>query len=286
VQSARVVIGQVNPRMPRTLGDGAVPVSRFTALCEVDAPLPEHRHAEGTQVENTVAWHVAGLVEDGATLQLGIGAIPDAVLRALHNHKALGVHTEMFSDGLLPLIEKGVVTNERKTRQRGKTVASFVMGTRRLYDFVHDNQSVEFRDCADVNDSSVIRQQPKMTAINSAIEVDFTGQVAADSIGESIYSGVGGQMDFIRGAALSEGGKPIIALPSTTSRGESRIVAALKPGAGVVTTRAHVRYVVTEHGVANLGGKTLAQRVRALVAIAAPQHREALEREARRRRLW
>ncbi len=285
VQTARLVVGQVNPRMPRTLGDGAVHVSRFAALCEVDAPLFEHHAAEGTPLEQTIARHVASLIEDGATLQMGIGAVPDAVLRQLEHHRALGVHTEMFSDGLLSLLERGVITNEKKTRQRGRTVASFVMGTRALYDFVHDNPAVEFRDCADVNDTTVIRQQPKMTAINSAIEVDLTGQVVADSIGERIYSGVGGQMDFIRGAALSEGGKAIIALPSVTSKGESRVVAQLKPGAGVVTTRAHVRYVVTEHGVADLTAKSLRQRARALLAIAAPEHREALEREAHRRRL-
>jgi acyl-CoA hydrolase len=285
VQSARVVVGQVNPRMPRTLGDGAVHLSRFTALTAVDAPLPEHRASEGSPLEETIGRQVASLVEDGATLQMGIGAIPDAVLRALGSHKALGVHSEMFSDGVLPLLQKGVITNEKKKRQRGRSVATFVMGTRAVYDFVHDNPSVEFRDCADVNDTSVIRQQPRMTAINSAIEVDFTGQVVADSIGERIYSGVGGQMDFIRGAALSEGGKAIIALPSCTSKGESRIVAQLKPGAGVVTTRAPERYVVTEHGVADLTARSLRARVKALIAIAAPQHREGLEREARRRQL-
>ncbi len=286
-QCAKVVIAQVNPKMPRTLGDGAIHISRFTALVNVDEPLFSHASAEaGNPVEDAVGRAVAGLVEDGATLQMGIGAIPDAVLRALTHHRALGVHTEMFSDGLLPLLERGVVTNEKKALQRGRTVASFLMGTRRLYDFVHDNPSVELRDCGDVNDTATIRQQPKMTAINSAIEVDMTGQVAADSIGERVYSGVGGQMDFIRGATLSEGGKAIIALPSTTSKGESRIVAQLKPGAAVVTTRAHVRYVVTEHGVADLYAKSLSARVQAMVAIAAPQHRETLEVEARRRKLW
>lgn len=285
-QSAKLTIAQMNPKMPRTLGDGAVHLSRFSALVEVDQPLFQHQSAPAGALEDAVGRRVAGLVEDGATLQMGIGAIPDAVLRALTHHKALGVHTEMFSDGLLPLIERGVVTNEKKVRQRGRTVASFVMGTQKLYEFVHDNPAVELRDCGDVNDTTVIRQQPKMTAINSALEVDMTGQVAADSIGEHVFSGVGGQMDFIRGATLSEGGKAIIALPSTTSKGESRIVAQLKPGAAVVTTRAHVRYVVTEHGVADLYAKSLSARVQAMVAIAAPTHREALEREARRRRLW
>ncbi|MDP2274071.1 MAG: acetyl-CoA hydrolase/transferase C-terminal domain-containing protein [Archangium sp.] len=286
-QCARVVIAQMNPKMPRTLGDGAVHLSRLTAVVNVDLALFQHSAATaGDPVEDAIGQRVAGLIEDGATLQMGIGAIPDAVLRALTHHRALGVHTEMFSDGLLPLLERGVVTNEFKRRQRGRTVASFVMGTQRLYDFVHDNPSVELRDCSDVNDTAVIRQQPKMTAINSAIEVDMTGQVAADSIGERVYSGVGGQMDFIRGATLSEGGKAIIALPSTTAKGESRIVPRLKAGATVVTTRAHVRYVVTEHGVADLYAKSLAARVQALISIAAPQHREALEVDARRRHLW
>jgi acyl-CoA hydrolase len=234
-------------------------------------------------VERAIGQAIADLVEDGATLQMGIGAIPDAVLLSLTGHRGLGVHTEMFSDGLMPLIESGVVTNEHKRRQKDKTVASFVIGTRRVFDFVDDNPAVEMRDCSYVNDTSIIRQQPKMTAINSAIEVDITGQVVADSIGERIYSGVGGQMDFIRGATLSPGGKAIITLPAMTSRGESRIVARLKPGAGVVTTRAHVHYVVTEHGVADLYGKNLRQRAKALIAIAAPAMRESLEREQHRR---
>lgn len=286
VQCAKVVIAQVNPNMPRTLGDGAVHVSHFTALVSVNTPLFEHSVSEGNAIEDEIGRRVAELVDDGATIQMGIGAIPDAVLRSLTSHRELGVHTEMFSDGLLPLLEKGVVTNQHKARQQGRTVASFIMGTRKLYDFVHDNPAVELRDCSYVNDTSVIRRHPRVTAINSAIEVDLTGQVVADSIGERIFSGVGGQMDFIRGATLSEGGKAIIALPSTTSKGESRISAALKPGGGVVTTRAHVRYVVTEHGVADLYAKSLAQRVQALVGIAAPAHRETLEKDARRRNLW
>jgi 4-hydroxybutyrate CoA-transferase len=282
-ETAKLLIAQVNPRMPRSLGDGAVHVSRFAALVPVDVPLPEHLPATPGPVERAIGESIAGLVTNGATLQMGIGAIPDAVLLSLTGHRGLGVHTEMFSDGLLPLIEAGVVTNEHKRRQRGKTVASFVIGTRRVFDFIHDNPAVEVRDCSYVNDTSIIRQQPKMTAINSAIEVDLTGQVVADSIGERIYSGVGGQMDFIRGATLSAGGKAIIALPSMTSRGESRIVAQIRPGAGVVTTRAHVHYVVTEHGVAELYGKNLRQRAKALIAIASPAVRESLEREARRR---
>jgi 4-hydroxybutyrate CoA-transferase len=286
VQCAKVVVAQVNAHMPRTLGDGAVHVSRFAALVEVDQPLFEHAPSSGSPIEDAIGRRVAELVENGATLQMGIGAIPDAVLRSLRGHRQLGVHTEMFSDGLLPLLETGVVTNEFKARQRGKSVASFVNGTRRLYDFVHDNPVIEMRECSYVNDTSVIRRHPKMTAINSAIEVDITGQVVADSIGERVFSGVGGQMDFIRGAALSEGGKAIIALPSVTSKGESRIVSCIKPGSAVVTTRAHVQYVVTEHGTANLYAKSLSARVQALVALAAPEHREALERDARRRNLW
>ncbi|MBL8910915.1 MAG: acetyl-CoA hydrolase/transferase family protein [Archangium sp.] len=283
-QCARVVIAQVNPQMPRSLGDGGIHWSRFTSLVEVDRPLFEHAASQtGNAIEDEIGRRVAALIEDGATLQMGIGAIPDAVLRALSSHRRLGVHTEMFSDGLLPLLEKGIVTNEHKARQQGRTVASFVMGTRRLYDFIHDNRLIELRECSYVNDTMVIRRHPKMTAINSCIEVDLTGQVVSDSIGERIYSGVGGQMDFIRGATLSEGGKAILALPSTTSKGESRIAAALHQGGGVVTTRAHVRYVITEHGVADLYAKSLRARAKALVAIAAPQHREALEREAHRR---
>lgn len=285
VQMAKLVIAQVNPRMPRTLGDAGVHVSRFAAMVRVDTPLFGHGAPEPDDVQTAIGRRIAALVEDGATLQLGIGAIPDAVLKELHGHRALGIHTEMFSDGVLPLIHAGVVTNEKKVLQRGRTVASFVNGSPALYAFVNDNPSVELRDCGYVNDTSVIRQQPKMTAINSAVEVDFTGQVVADSIGERIFSGVGGQMDFIRGATLSPGGKAIIALPSTTSKGESRIVGALKPGAGVVTSRAHVRYVVTEHGVADLYAQSLRRRVQQLISVAAPQHREALEREAHRRKL-
>jgi acyl-CoA hydrolase len=208
------------------------------------------------------------LIEDGATLQMGIGAIPNAVLKALENHKNLGVHTEMFSDGLINLIESGVVNNDKKRIHPGKVVSSFVMGTRRLYDFIDDNPEIVLLDVAYVNDPAVIRRNPRVTAINSAIEVDLTGQVCADSIGTNIYSGVGGQMDFIRGASLSEGGKPIIALPSVTAKGVSKITAFLKEGAGVVTTRAHVHFVVTEYGAADLYGKTLRQRAKALIDIA------------------
>ena len=280
VQAARLVVAQVNPRMPRTHGDGLLHVKEIDYAVETDDPLPEVPPHQLSEAETAIGRHCAGLVEDGATLQTGIGAIPDAVLAALTGHKDLGVHTEMFSDGLIDLIERGVVNGEKKRTHPGKVVSSFVMGTRRLYDFIDDNPYVAMLDIAYVNDTAVIRRNPKVTAVNSAIEVDVTGQVCADSIGTRLYSGVGGQMDFIRGASLSEGGKPIIALPSTTSRGESRIVSFLKPGAGVVTTRAHVHYVVTEYGVANLYGKNLRRRARALIDIAHPDQRAALEREA------
>lgn len=279
VRNARLIIAQVNPNMPRTLGDGQVHVSQFAALVAVDDPLPEVDY--GAQIgphERKVAEYVSAMIDDGSTLQLGIGAIPDAILGALGNHKDLGIHTEMCSNGIIDLVHNGVITNKYKKKHRGRIATAFAFGTRRLYDLVDDNPFFTFLDAQYVNDGKVIRENPKVVAINSAIEVDLTGQVCADSIGTYQFSGVGGQMDFIRGAALSEGGKPIIALNSTTSKGHSKIVPFLKPGAGVVTTRAHVHYVVTEHGVANLYGKNLQQRARALVAIAAPQHREELER--------
>ncbi len=280
VQAAKLVIAQINPRMPRTHGDGLISIDKIDLGVEVDRPLPEHKPPVLTETEKAIGQHVAELVDDGATLQMGIGAIPDAVLAALGNHKELGIHTEMFSDGILDLVESGVITNTQKRVHPGKLVAAFLMGTRRLYDFVDDNPQVMMLGADYVNDTKVIRRNPRVTAINSAIEVDLTGQVVADSIGTRQYSGVGGQMDFIRGAALSPGGKPIIALPSTTSSGRTRIVDLLQPGAGVVTTRAHVRYIVTEHGVADLYGKSLRERARALIDIAHPDHRETLERKA------
>jgi acyl-CoA hydrolase len=280
VETARKTIALVNPNMPRTHGDGFVHVSQFAAMVQGDAPLPDHQPPSIGPLERAIGAHVASLIEDGATLQMGIGAVPDAVLAALGDHRKLGIHTEMFSDGMIPLVERGVVTGESKRVHPGKVVGTFAMGTRRLYDFIDDNPQVVMLDVAYVNDPAVIRRNPKVTAINSAIEVDLTGQVCADSIGTRMYSGIGGQMDFIRGASLSPGGKPIIALPSTTSRGETRIVPILKPGAGVVTTRAHVHWVVTEHGIANLFGLALRERAKALIAIAAPEQREALERAA------
>ncbi|MCS7027666.1 MAG: 4-hydroxybutyrate CoA-transferase [Bacteroidia bacterium] len=284
VQTAKYVIAQVNPQMPRTFGDGVIHHSRIHFGVEVNEPLITHQPAEPNEIEQKIGEHIANLVEDGATLQMGIGAIPNAVLKSLIHHKGLGVHTEMFSDGIIDLVERGVITGEHKVTHRNKIVAGFALGSQRLLDFIHDNPSILMLDSQYVNDTANIRRNPKVTAINSAIEVDLTGQVCADSIGTKMYSGVGGQMDFIRGASLSEGGKPIIALPSVTSKGESRIVATLKPGAGVVTTRAHVHYVVTEYGVAYLYGKNLEQRAKALIAIAHPEHRESLSKAARE--LW
>jgi 4-hydroxybutyrate CoA-transferase len=283
VQMAEFVVAQINPHMPRTHGDGLLHIKEINFAFEVDDPLPEKSPHLLTEIEVSIGKHCASLVEDGATLQTGVGAIPDAVLAALKDHKDLGVHTEMFSDGVIDLIETGVINGEKKRIHPGKVVSSFALGTRRLYDFIDDNPFIAMLDIAYVNDTAVIRRNPKVTAINSAIEVDVTGQVCADSIGTRLYSGVGGQMDFIRGACLSVQGKPIIALPSTTSKGESRIVSFPKLGAGVVTTRAHVHYVVTEYGIANLYGQNLSQRARSLINIAHPDHRESLEREAHER---
>jgi acyl-CoA hydrolase len=280
IKSAKHVIAQINPLMPRTLGDGIVHQSIFDASYLVNEELPQITNPALTENEMRIGNYVAGLIDNGATIQTGIGAIPDAVLASLTDHKELGMHTEMFSDGVLPLIEKGVLTNQHKRKHRDKTVSSFVLGSRKLYDFVDNNPSVALLNVEYVNDASVIRQNPKVTAINSALEIDLTGQVCSDSIGTYHYSGVGGQIDFMRGAALSEGGKPIIALPSVTSKGQSKIVPILKPGAGVVTTRAHSHYVATEYGVAYLYGKNLRQRAKALIDIAHPNHREELEKAA------
>lgn len=280
VDVAKKIIAQINPRMPRTHGDGLLHMSKFDAFIEHEEELPEMKPHTLSEEEKMIGKHVAGIIEDGATLQMGIGAIPDAVLSFLGNHKDLGVHTEMFSDGILPLVESGAINNRLKTRHPGVIVSGFLLGTRKLYDFVDDNPVVRMLDIQYVNDTAIIRRLPKMTSINSAIEIDITGQVCADSIGTRIYSGVGGQMDFIRGASLSPGGKPIIALPSTTSRNDSKIVPTLKPGAGVVTTRAHVHYVATEFGIASLYGKTLKERAKLLIDIAHPDHREELDRAA------
>lgn len=284
VNSAKYVIAQVNPNVPRTHGDGVIHKSAFHAMVYCEDPLYEARFGEATtDVERKIGAYVAGLIDDRSTLQMGIGAIPDAVLQCLGNHKDLGVHTEMFSDGIIDLVERDIITNKYKVVLPNRTATGFALGTRRLYDFVDDNPAFVFKDIDFVNDTAIIRRNPRMVAINSAVEIDVTGQVCADSIGTYQYSGIGGQMDFMRGAALSEGGKPVIALPSRTAKGISRIVAYLKPGAGVVTTRGHVHYVVTEYGVAYLFGKNLRQRARALIDIAHPDDREGLERAAHER---
>ena len=279
IDNADYVIAQVNKQMPRTHGAGIIHISEINAFVECDEPLPVHAMSEPTDIESKIGNHVAGLIEDRSTLQMGIGNIPNAVLSRLTNHKDLGLHTEMFSDGVIDLILNDVINGNYKCINRGRALATFLMGSKRLYDYVDDNPFIEMRASDYVNDVSVIKQNPRMVAINSAIEVDVTGQVCADSIGAKMYSGVGGQMDFIRAASLSDGGKAIIALPSVTSKGISRIVPSLKPGAGVVTTRSHVHYVVTEYGVANLYGKTIKQRVKALTEIAHPDFRESIERD-------
>ncbi|WP_020598068.1 acetyl-CoA hydrolase/transferase family protein [Spirosoma panaciterrae] len=283
IHSAKYVIAQINPRVPRTHGDGLIPVSLLHAAVEVDTPIYEVLPAPISDLDRKIGRYIAGLVDDGATLQLGIGGIPNATVAELIHHKRLGIHTEMFSDGVIDLIERGVVTGEHKAVLPYRVVSSFVMGSQRVYDFINDNPGVAMKQTSFTNDTAIIRRNPRVTAINSAIEIDLTGQVCADTIGTYQYSGVGGQMDFVRGATLSEGGKPIIALASTTSRGESKIVPFLKEGAGVTTTRAHVHYIVTEYGIADLYGKNLRQRAYALINIAHPDHREALDRQAHER---
>jgi acyl-CoA hydrolase len=277
VDAAGIVLAEINERMPRTHGHTAVPLDRLTAWMAADRDLPEHAPLPPSDVEHRIGGHVAALVEDGACLQLGIGGIPNAVLARLEGRHDLGIHSEMFSDGVVRLIESGAVTNARKAIHPGRTIASFVVGSRRLYDFVDDNPLVEFHPCDRTNDTNLIRKIENVAAINSGLEIDLTGQVCADSIGHRIYSGIGGQMDFVRGAAMSRGGKPVIALPSTAAGGGvSRIVAQLRPGAGVVTTRGHVHWVVTEYGAVDLHGRTLAERGRLLASIAHPDHREPL----------
>ena len=279
VDTATIIIAQVNPRMPRTHGDGFIHKTKIDAMVWEEAALPEVDYAaKTTDAVKQIGKNVAALIEDGATLQMGIGSIPDQVLQNLHQHKNLGIHTEMLSDGIIPLLESGAINNSCKKINVGRSVTGFMAGTQKLYDFVNDNPQMRVMDISYVNDTSIIRKNPKATAINSAIEIDITGQVCADSIGTFQFSGIGGQMDFIRGASLSEGGKPIIALPSVTSKGLSRIVPFLKQGAGVVTTRGHVHWVVTEYGAVNLFGKNLKQRGNALISIAHPDHREMLEK--------
>ncbi|MFW5876943.1 MAG: acetyl-CoA hydrolase/transferase family protein [Myxococcota bacterium] len=284
---AKHVVAEINPRVPRTLGNSAVHMSRIDAAVEVDRPLPEKDPIPFGDVEHAVGQHVAELVPNGATIQLGIGGIPNAVLAALHEHEDLGVHTEMFSDGLVDLCERGVVTNHRKTRFEGRVVTSFASGSSRLHAFVDGNPFVEFHPTSIVNDSHEITKQHAMTAINSALEIDLTGQVCADSIGEHIHSGIGGQMDFVQGSVRSPGGKAIIALPSVAKQGTlSRIVPRLRPGAGVVTTRGHVQWVVTEHGAVNLLGRSLRQRAEMLTSVAHPDFRPDLRAAAVDRKLF
>jgi acyl-CoA hydrolase len=279
IDNAKIVIAQVNPQMPRTFGDGILHISEIDYLVEVDTPIYSHEVEPFSKEEEKIGEYVASLIEDKSTLQMGIGSIPNAALSKLTNHKNLGLHTEMFSDGVIDLIESDVINCNYKGTLRGRVLATFLIGSKRLYDFVSDNPFIEMKESSMVNDTARIRKNPKMVAINSAIEVDITGQVCADSIGPKMYSGVGGQMDFIRGASLSDGGKAIIALPSITKRGESRIVPYLKQGAGVVTTRSHVQYIITEYGIADLYGKTLKQRANELVKIAHPNHQENIERD-------
>lgn len=279
--SAKIIIAEVNPKMPRTLGDSFIHVSKLDYIVEVDYELPEIHMAGGDDITDQIARHIAALIPNGACLQTGIGGIPTAVLGYLGNHKHLGIHTELFSDGVIDLVQRGVITCERKTFHPGKIIAGFMLGTKRLYNFVNDNPIVEVHPTEYVNDPYLIAKNEKMVAINSAIEVDLTGQVCADSIGSKFYSGVGGQIDFIRGAARSKGGLPIIALPSTAQNDTiSRIVSTLKPGAGVVTTRNDVHYIVTEYGVADLYGRSVRERAMALVGIAHPHFRENLAEEA------
>ncbi|OFZ19303.1 MAG: 4-hydroxybutyrate CoA-transferase [Bdellovibrionales bacterium GWB1_55_8] len=278
VEAAGIVIAQVNQQMPRVHGDGFLHIDEIDHYIEIDEPLFEHPIRPLKPEEKAIGKFAAELIEDGATLQMGIGSIPDAVLEFLTGHRNLGIHTEMWSDGAMKLIQSGAVNNTQKKVHPGKTVSSFLMGSRELYRFVNNNPSVVQLDVAYVNDPAVIRRNPKVTAINSAVEVDLTGQVCADSVGSRIISGVGGQMDFIRGASLSPGGKPIIALTSRSEKGFPRIVPLLRQGAGVVTTRAHVHYIVTEHGIADLYGKTLNERAKALISVAHPDDRENLDR--------
>ncbi|MFO8036242.1 MAG: acetyl-CoA hydrolase/transferase C-terminal domain-containing protein [Anaerolineales bacterium] len=281
-ESAEIIIAEVNEQMPRTLGDSFIHINQLDYIVPVDYQLPELPMGSGEPSEKVdkIAQYIASLIPDGATMQLGIGAIPDAVLNHLMDKKELGLHTELFSDGVIDLVEAGVLTNTRKTLHPGKIIAGFILGTERLYKWVHNNPLIEFHRTEYVNDPFVIAQNDRMVAINSAIEVDLTGQICADSIGTRLYSGVGGQLDFIYGASRSEGGVPIIALPSTAKE-NSRIVTTLKKGAGVVTTRNHVHYIVTEYGIAELYGKTIRERAQALINVAHPKFRDQLRKEAK-----
>jgi len=285
-QSARIVIAEINDRLPRVLGDSFIHVSKLDYVVPVSRPLVEFPQGEGGELADRIARHIASLIEDGCTLQLGIGGIPDAVLHYLRDRKDLGVHTELASDGVMTLVEEGVITNEKKTLHPGKIVAGFLLGSQRLFDWADNNPIIELHPTDYVNDPFIIAQNDNMISINSAIQIDLTGQVCADSIGEVFYSGVGGQVDFVRGAARSKNGKPIIAMPATAKGGSiSRIVPVLDRGAGVVTSRADVHYVATEYGIVNLHGRSVRERAKMLISIAAPQFREQLERAAAERHL-
>ncbi len=280
VECAETVIAVVNPHVPRSFGDAMIHASMIDYFCEDDTPLEEARFAVPNEVETAIGKHCAALIEDGACLQMGIGSIPNAVLAQLTGHKNLGIHTEMFADGVLPLVESGVINGMNKTTDKGKMVSTFLMGSQKVYDFIDDNPGVMMMDVGYTNDPYVIARNPKVTAINSALQVDLTGQVCADSLGTTFYSGVGGQIDFIYGASMSKGGKAIIAMPSVTNKGISKIAPVLNPGAGVVTTRAHIHYFVTEYGAVDLYGKSLQERAKLIIGVAHPDHREALEKAA------
>jgi len=280
VECADIVIAAVNPNVPRAWGDAIFHMSEIDYFVEDDSPLYTHDMGHLTEIDTAIGKNVAELIEDGACLQMGIGGIPNAVLAQLGNHKDLGVHTEMFADGILPLVEKGIVNGKRKQIDQGKMVASFLMGSQKLYDFIDDNPMVAMMDVRHTNSVNVIRQNDKVTAINSALAIDITGQVCADSIGTTHYSGVGGQIDFIRGAGYSKGGLPIIAMPSVTAKGLSKIAPTLLEGSGVVTTRANMHWFVTEHGAVNLYGKTMQERAKLIMSVAHPDHQEMLDKAA------
>ena len=280
VQNAKTVIAVINPNMPRAWGDAVIKADMIDIFCEDDSPLIEAHASVLSDIDIAIGKNCANLIEDGATLQMGIGAIPNAVLAQLGNHKNLGIHTEMFADGVLPLYESGVINNSQKPLDTGKIVSTFLMGSKEVYDFIDDNPAVAMMDVGYTNNPYVISQLPKMTAINSALSIDLTGQVNADSLGCKYYSGCGGQLDFIRGAAMSKGGKPIIAMPSVTGKGMSKIASTLMCGAGVVTTRFDIHYFVTEHGAVDLYGKTLQDRAKALISVAHPDHQEELDKAA------
>lgn len=280
IECAKTVIAVINPNVPRSFGDAFIHTSKIDYFCQDDTPLQEAHFSEPNEIEQKIGAYCAELIEDGACLQMGIGSIPNAVLAKLTNHKDLGIHTEMFADGVLPLVEKGVINGRNKVTDTGKMVSTFLMGSQKVYDFIDDNPGVLMMDVGYTNDPEIIAKNPKMTAINSALQVDLTGQVCADSLGTKFYSGVGGQIDFIYGASRSKGGKAIIAMPSVTNKGISKIAPVLDPGAGVVTTRAHMHYFVTEYGAVDLYGKTLQERAKAIISVAHPDHREALDRAA------